>query len=227
MRRSLRFWILVGAAFAASVPSHATTVFSIAEPPNGAASALGGQFQQIEEEGWTDSAAESNIQILVNVDGFASDASITAYLTNQIGPGTTAALNQIASVTFTPVGAFQNAILFSGLSLAPGSYYVTLTGNSSNDQGWSFVNSGVDPIVEAPSVSTPTSGLVNVIPGNSHGVAAAYAPASNFFSTTFEINSFGLSMLVQTTPEPGTLLLMGLGFAGLVLGRRKLGHSLK
>jgi hypothetical protein len=203
--------------------SHASTILSIAMPAGGCCSSLGGQNQQISMEGWTDSSPESNVSIQAVVGEFGAGSSITAYLMNQVGPGTTTG-NQIATTTFTPGSSFETDTLFSGLFLPAGSYYLVLTGNATNNQGWGFVNSGTDPITTAATVSSPVAGVVNVIPGNSHGTPDAYAPASTFFSTTFELSSFGQSVLVQTAtpaPEPGTLATAGVLLGALGWWKRR------
>jgi hypothetical protein len=152
-------------------------------------------------------------------------ASITAYLMDQIGAGTTVA-SQIASVTFTPGSNYEEDVLFSGLNLAAGTYYVVMTGNTSNNQVWWGSNT-VSPVVEAPTVSDAFLGVVNVIQGNSHGVPNAYAPASTFFNDTGEINQYAQIMQVTAVPEPPCMLLFGIGLLGLlsVAGGQKMGRS--
>lgn len=204
--------VVVFSALLLAPVMHASTVYSSGYPGN-CCSALGGQYAQILVEGWTDSSAESDVFIMGTAGAFGPGASITAYLMNQIGPGTTVA-NQIASVTFAPSGFSENDLLFSDLNLAAGTYYVVEIGNSTNNQGWGYM-SGSNTVVKAPSVGTSYQGLVNVIPGNSHGTANAYAPASTFFDQTFELSSFGSSIFVATAPEPSSLALAGLSLFAL------------
>ncbi len=153
--------------------------------------------------------------------GFGAGASITAYLMDQIGPGTTTA-NQIASVTFTPTTVFETDTLFSGLNLPAGSYYVVVTGNSSNNQGWAYNNSS-DTLQEGPTITSAYTGVVNVIAGNSHGTENAYAPASTFYNTTSQITSYGQSLLVSTSaaPEPASLALVGASLVEIGVCRRR------
>jgi hypothetical protein len=199
-------------------------IFSLGNPENSCCGSLGGQYQQIEVVGWTDSAAETEVSIAIVDGSFGAGASITAYLMNQIGPGTTVA-NQIATTTFTPTTAPETDTLFTNLSLPAGTYYLVVTGNSSNNQGWAANNTS-DTLEEGSTVTSAYTGVVNVIPGNSHGTPNAYAPASSFYNTTSEITEFGESILVSTAPEPTTLALVGISLFALgAFSRRRLVKS--
>jgi len=191
-------------------------IFSMAYP-GACCSALGGQFQQVIAVGWTDSSAENDVVIDTTVGGGVAGSSVTAYLMNQIGPGTTSA-NQLASITFVPTLTPENIDLFN-VNLAAGAYYVVFSANSTG-AGLGFANSGSN-LKEGATVSSAYEDLVNVIPGNSHGTLNAYAPASTFFNQTFEISSFGDSISVEVAPEPSTFFLIAAGLSVVVLGRKK------
>lgn len=177
---------------------------------------LGGESQQIIAVGWTDSSAENDVVIDTTVGDGVAGSSVTAYLMDQIGPGTTSA-NQLASVTFVPTLTPENIQLFN-LNLAAGTYYVVFTGNVTG-AGLGYANTGSN-LTEGPTVSSAYEGVVNVIPGNSHGTLNAYAPASTFSDTTGEISSFGDSIFVGTVPEPSTFVLIAAGLAAVTLRRR-------
>ncbi len=109
----------------------ADTIYSATNAPTDAPIplCLGGDcFSQILMASWTSSVAFDNVSIFAELGADNSSASLTAFLTNAVGPGTTAA-NQIASVTLTPPFLDSpGVLLFSGLNLGPGTYYLVLTG---------------------------------------------------------------------------------------------------
>lgn len=202
--------------------ANATILYSVQTTGGSNDATLGGQPNpdQIIAVGWTDSSAETNVEILATV-GQYTGTSITAYLTDQIGTGTTTA-NQIATVTFTPSTDMEQDVLFSGLSLAAGSYDLVLIGNGTGEELW-WANSDSGTLTEASTVTGAYQGVVNVIPGNSHGTAAAYAPASTFFDTSSEVPDFGFELTVETTPEPGSFVLLGTALIAVGLQRKRAG----
>ena len=220
---SRRLRLAVSLSFLIPAASRGATIFSLGEPVN-IGGLLGGTVEEITADGWTDSHAESNVSVSIVDGASASGVSVTAWLMNQIGPGTTVA-NQIATVTFDPASSEETDVLFSGLNLAAGTYYLVVTGDSSGKATW-WGNNSSDTLVEGPSVSNGFEGVVNVITGNSHGTPdPSFAPGSTFFNDTSEITGFGESILVSsvpsTTPEPGTLAMLAGGAALLGLGLRR------
>jgi hypothetical protein len=193
----------------------------------GGIATLGGNLQQIIAEGWTDSVTETNVSISVTVGNtqFVGDTGIiTAYLTDQIGPGTTAATDQIDSYTFqTPYSSPEAEVIFSGLTLAPGSYYLVMTGDGTGNAGWAGAYTYPEnSVIEAPTITADYKGVVNVF----HGTADDYAPASIFFDDTGDIGDDAEILTVTSvanTPEPSSLVLActtGL-FSGVLFVWRK------
>jgi hypothetical protein len=130
-----------------------------------------------------------------------------AYLTNQIGPGTTAA-NEIASGAFSFPAASTETLLFSGLTLPAGTYYLTLTVTNSGSGGWFGTNT--------PTATTAAG--VTLFPDYDTFTPAAYPPATSFFTPT----STNLIFRVTAIPESSALIQFLLG-GGLIafLGLRR------
>ena len=96
------------------------------------------------EVSWTQTNTYDNVSIFADLNGFGSSGSGIAYLTTAVGPGTTSA-NQVATPdSFTFPNTPQDVELFSGLTLGPGSYYITMYGTG----GWG--------LAQDPSTTTVT-----------------------------------------------------------------------
>ena len=75
---------------------------------------------------WTQTSAYTGVAIVADVFGLAAPASDTFYLTRSLGPGTTVA-DEIARVTLTINNLAPAPLLvFSGLTLGPGTYHLVL-----------------------------------------------------------------------------------------------------
>lgn len=168
---------------------------------------------------WSTTQTYTNVSIaiLVNSSQPGNPApSADAYLTNLLGPGTTAAANQIASTNFTvpatlPVcSPFGNCgamvTLFSGLTLGPGTYYLTLgtaVPLSPPRVGW----------FPAPTPTIVLDSGVTLGPSLfSDAPDLGYPPASNFNIPEFPfiVEIIGTPAAV---PEPGAASLVALGLA--------------
>jgi hypothetical protein len=95
--------------------------------------------------GWTQAAGISYSGVMIAATLRSTDglpASGTAYLTHSLGAG---AANVVLPFGFTVPGSTQTAptavTLFAGLTLQPGSYYLTIS-NSSGNLAWAYVNGG-------------------------------------------------------------------------------------
>ena len=129
----------------------------------------------------------------------------SAFVTTQIGPGTTSAA-EIAHTTFASAGT---TTLFGNLALAAGTYYVVLaTASPTPPQGITY--SETPTIDAAPGVSNGT-----------HYVAFgtdAYAPSSGFFP--YNLGTFHYSVTTAAVPEPATSVLLAATVPALVLCAR-------
>ena len=85
---------------------------------------------------WSTTSAYQNVSISAWLSGSPAVSGLTtgpleAYLTTSIGPGATSA-TQVASTVINvslPSASSVEVSLFSGLTLAPGTYYLVLSGN--------------------------------------------------------------------------------------------------
>src|SRR5215468_1185930 len=103
--------------------------------------------QASESASWISSFGYSDVKISAKLIGTATG---TAYLTTRIGPGTSAA-DLLASAPFTENSSTLEWVrLFSGLTLGPGTYYLTLGSPAPCCSGW---GNTFDPtIVTVPGI---------------------------------------------------------------------------
>ncbi len=170
-----------------------------------------------EWEAFSFTVGQSYTDVAVNAD-LVGTFSGTAFLTNQIGVGTTPA-NELASGAFSASsasGAFQPVL--QHLNLTAGTYFVVLTSLNPTP------SSGI--VVTTAPVVTTDPGASN----NSFYVAfspfAPYPPASSFIPNTtipqlFAEYSVGLAADSGSAPEPSTWVLFGAGILALFFVNRR------
>jgi hypothetical protein len=192
----------IAAALLSASYSSAATIISYTGPSGGSASMENGATTRAVS--WIQSDPFANVSINAVISCAQGG---TAYLTTQIGPGTSVA-NQIASAPFPSTPAFTDTNLFSGLTLPAGTYYLVINVNTAG--GWDTTSSATT--TTAPGVS-----------GNGFYVNAdtnAYPPAE-----TYSANSIILLYSVTGTlvPEPSTAIafLVGGGMLGALAWRKK------
>jgi hypothetical protein len=217
-RFTLGLCVLLVGALCAALPSRADTIIDTGAGANGP-SVNGGQF---ESQGWTQTDTYDDASISVALFSWTPGYTfnVTAYLTNTIGPLTLSP--PIASTTFsgeTPDSNPQTFLLFSGLTLGPGTYFLTLssTDNNGGEPGalWpTECGSGCPKTLDSGVTLLPEY-FVNMVFGVED---SAYAPASTFISSSGTILNFTLTDAQSSTPEPETLRAAMIGIAGLLAG---------
>lgn len=180
-------------------------------------------------QSWSQTTTYTNVSITMPLADFSTPPSAgvegTVYLMRQIGVGTTAASEVVAPVSITGLsGVSTTRTLFSGLTLAPGNYYVVLVPTTSTPQSMS-------PFA-ASTVSVAVGAGVAAL-GTAAGTPASYPPASNIAVSLVEnnliINVTGDIAAVAQTPvaTPSlnatglSLLLLLMVGAGLLMTRSK------
>jgi hypothetical protein len=161
--------------------------------------------------GFTTSTAFQDVAIseLFSNGGFPS-ATGTAYLTTSIGPGTTIA-DEIAQAGISVGCEFcvQEVVLFSGLDLAAGTYWLTFGDDGAQDNGLGL------PLL-SPAVAETGAGVSFLAFDSLSGGTGPYPPGGSLIA---DLTSNGLlpAFSVTTVPEPSMLGVMGAGIAILAL----------
>lgn len=212
--------VLFFGALSAALPSHADAIIETGVGVAGP-SVNAGQF---ESQGWAQEKTYDDASISVDLFSWTPGTTfnITAYLTNAIGPLATSP--SIATTSFsgeTSDSTPQTFLLFSGLTLGPGTYFLTLS--STDDTGeepgalWPMECPFGCPKMLDSGVTLLSENFVNL----SFGVEdSTYAPASSFMTAQNSVLNFSLMDAPGgvSIPEPGTLSATALGIAGLLAG---------
>jgi hypothetical protein len=183
---------------------------------------------------WTNAVEYVDVGITVKllVDPVLQARNVTAYLTDEIGPGTTIVDEVAPTVTFKAVGSFPlfqpTVTLFQNLTLAPGTYYLTLSSDApdfNTPVAWSVASHST--VIDTGQGVTRNRDLTSA--GNSQD---PFVPASVFSDLPFDSQA-PLEYAVtgtpvnSTVPEPSPLVLSALGVVlavwvkTTVLGRNK------
>jgi hypothetical protein len=216
--------LLAGALVAFSSYGSGETIVSVMDaaiPVNRAGFFLGGQFSNVVATSWTQASSFSDITIDASLA--SSDPTFrtgTAYLMNAIGPGTTPASEVVAPANFTaPLGDTAGAnpltVLFSGLSLEPGTYYLVLAAPFRNDL---FGSPLVWQIPTSPTITTAASVTLgsSFLANTSFSTVDPFAPASDFSAGEDQDRL----MFDVSVPEPETSLAILISLAALMPCRR-------
>ncbi|MBS1824182.1 MAG: hypothetical protein JST93_02590 [Acidobacteria bacterium] len=177
--------------------------------------------------GFSTAVDYSNVSISVFLFGGATDSNMTlnAFLTDQVGTGTTVGANEIASSTQQIAVPASPAVPFtiteipvlSGLNLAAGTYYLTLAGTALTDGVWWVNTLDGNLITTFDTGAAITSSLAVSIPSS-----PPYVPASVFGSLVGRTSWFNVTGDPANVPEPASLtLLAGCLALGCVYGRRR------
>lgn len=210
MRLLLRLSLVFAAALPLASSAFAVNVITIADSTPGSTGSFNVATNRPLGVSWTQVRSFSNVTIEAAL-GFPSfaggSATVRAFLTTQIGPGTTQGAHQVAASSVLNVPVTTPNVpqplfaLFSGLSLGPGTYFLTVFAapgpGSTGTSAWDG------------DVATVTSGVGSTVNGSgfyaANSVDGTYAPAS-----PFSLQAFGPGFLRVTGDLP---LLFADGFA--------------
>ena len=208
------FLIIALIANAAAAFAGTVTIVSDSGPWSG-----GEQFGLWVGETWTQSGSYSGVTIAADLAGTGGVSphvgTGTAYLMEQLGPGTTAANEVAAPFDVTaPPPSITMTTLFSGLTLGPGTYYLLVDETNPGDLAWLSANS--------PSF-TLDSGVTDVSSFGISGSVASFSPASSFklINTDYIFSVTATGVPTTATPEPRILGIVGVVFVGMVLVTRR------
>jgi hypothetical protein len=210
------------ALFTFSSVSNAGVIVSVTDlsmPVNRATFSLGGEFSNTVTVSWTQGESFSGVSIdasLVSID--QSFDTGTAYLMSSIGPGTTAMSEVVPPMGFTaPIGnqfgEVPTTVLFSGLTLPAGTYYLVLTAPFASIMGSPLLwQVATEPdIITGPSVTIGDTNEANTF----ITTVDPFAPASSFVIDSVDRPLFDV---VSNISEPQTTTLLLIPFVALMFG---------
>ena len=193
------FFLLLG-----YFPASAQTIISVSGASAGTDNELA-----VTQSSWTQTGTYTSVTIQATLESCEGPATGTAYLTMN----GTAMANQIAiNSTLSTSSSDAVVTLFSGLTLGPGTYFLTISpGANECNELWQNI-SGTPSVVTGSGVSAGSSGAV----GSGHTVAA-YPPQSVLVdSGSFLFTVTGTPATTPTTPAPPTLVLLGVGLLAML-----------
>jgi hypothetical protein len=173
---------------------------------------VGTTFDYVEAIGWNQTDAYGDVSISALVGSLDSSSEIVvAYLTTALGPtaGTPLASATVTVPPFALPGDITPTQLFSGLTLGPGSYYLTLfDADPIANVAWaraSSVTTAFDASLAGQYIAGTEYGAVNL---TSPWQSTFTAQPIHFFS--YDLKGFTVTgALSGAVPEPGTLALTG------------------
>ena len=171
--------LTINCCFDINARAKADNIISVTGNIEGLASFIGGSSSQVLAASWSSSQTYDNVQISASIGSLDPNfVNGTAFLTSKIGPDVTAsdviaAKSFVAPLTPSYSSPVTNTLLFSGLFLQPGTYFLVLSGSSSSTNPLYWNDNGVVNI----SVGTGVTSVQGIFfaSGNS-----ANPPSLNF-----------------------------------------------
>lgn len=168
--RFSRLLMLMLGAFFIALPAGAANITIIART----GTADGNYVTGTNYVSWTQTGTYSNVTIQANLFSAGGTATGNAYLTTGATPSTSQIGATVPiSVSNTNGNNPTTLTLFSGLTLGPGTYYVTIS-DPAYTLAWEAFVTGTTTTT-APDVTANSDGM-------SFGPAAPFPPASTFFN---------------------------------------------
>ena len=201
---------------ATSAVAHASTIVSVS-----GANAGGFELSAIQVVGasWTQTSNYADVSITADLNGLTTD-SVTAYLTTQIGPGTTSASEVAQATVALPGVLLQDVLLLQIPLLSSGTYYLTLYDPGNPNSAFdSWGDTASELIATDQGVTRNGDYAFTNFGGNP---PAPYAPATPFIVQSSAPGNPVLLYQVTGTPvpEPGTAGLLLVAVVGLMVWKR-------
>lgn len=171
---------------------------------------IGGAANQFLAVSWTQTSTFTDVVIsaLIGTNNPSVNQG-TAWLTQSIGPGTAPGSEVAQSAITFPVFGPISTMLFTGVTLTPGTWYLVLSAPASaTPLGW--MNGNGAPVTGAGVTMGQTVATL------AQFANPAYAPASNFIGT-YPSLAFSVQgrEVPATVPEPASLMLTGCGLVAV------------
>lgn len=217
-------WSLVALA-ASGTSASAATMLSVDIGP-GSGPVVGSGYNQYLGVSWTQTGTWTDVVIAAPLwTTSAAHTTATAWITQTIGPGAMPG-DELASaaIAFPVAQSATWTLLFSGLTLGPGTWHVVLsTAPAGSDVGYRAWRNGDSSPVTGTGVTYGDTLLTTSAAANT-----AYAPASTFFTTypslgvlvtgngpSFPLDPGEDEPSSPSVPEPGGLALLAVGLLRL------------
>ena len=199
MNRSAIALLLLGLC----APLPASTIFNQTSSSQGVLSSTSAAF------GFNLASTWNNVVITWEVASNNPPATVAAYLTTQIGLGTDASHNVVPSAIVNAPGAINILTLFSGLTLGPGNYYVSIQTS----------NALTGPLGGGTATDTLGLGVTSLGTFTLTGGAPAGTPVAAVSGMRFNVSGDP----AEAVPEPSTWVLNSLGFVviGTIYRKRR------
>jgi hypothetical protein len=181
------------------------------------------QSGQYVQQQWTQTQAYQNVDIAIFLYSWSPDIPfhVSAFLTADTGPS--AIPPPLATTSFTGVTANdvgQEFTLFSGLTLGPGTYYLTLSSTDVGAQvGAIWLEGPATPLFVDTGITLAAPGFLDNTAGVTYPPASVFTPDTSAPAFAF-LAPLDFTM-VSSAPEPSTVTMFAAA-AGLLFFWRRL-----
>lgn len=174
------------------------TVVSLTGPTNGL---FGGAiYRQVAiAVTWTQSSTYSNVAVTALLAGFQTNKMGTAFLTTRLGKGTHRSKHEVARAEYVFPENPSFVLLFEGLTLPPGQYFLTFSSESKSDIGGT-IGSFFPQVMAASGVSLGC--MYAAGDPRSPSYLRGYPPASQFSEFCEPNTPAVVQFMVETFPMP-------------------------